>query len=1178
MLGYFWRKWFSRSKSATIRKRSQRPPRLEQLEDRCLLAAVIAQFPVSASSGPAGIATGPDGNIWFTEAQAGQIGMINPTTHAITEYPIPTATGSPSGITPSPLGITAGPDGNLWFTDPGTNQIGMISPSSHTITEYPILTANSDPTSITTGPDGNVWFTETATDQIGVINPSSGTIAEFLIPTANNSPSGITAGPDGNLWFTESASSKIATIQPITKGIIEYATPSANSQPAGIVTGSDGNIWFTETSTNRIARVNLTTPGIIEFPVLTTKSHPTAITAGSDGNLWFIESSANKIGTMSVTTGAMVVETIIPTAKSSAAAITTGPGGGIWFTETNNNQVDQVIAAPVVTATPINATVVEGQTATFLATAIGLPVPTVQWLVSTNAGLTFTPLSNGGVYSGVNNATMTITGATATMNGYIYKAVFTNIVSSATTAPATLTVNSVLSIVPAFPQGLINATYNQTVSVVGSTSPFNLFLVNNFNAGGTGLTLANITTNSINGTITVSGTSATAGTVTFTVAIANAAGNTLTQNLAIKINPLLSIATPSLPPATAGVNYVQTISVIGGIMPYATFGVTNFNPGATGLSPAAFTVPPTGGAININATPIAGGTVTFTVNVTDSAGTALTKDYTITVNPPLAITPSLPAGTAGTNYQQTVTVTGGGVPYTTFAVSNFNTVATGLTPSNLTTNAAAGTVTISGTPSAAGTITFTVNVVDAIGAPLNKTYTITINPPLSITSALPQGTAGAAYHQTITVAGGSKPYMTFTVTGFSGGATGLTSAAIVTNAATGAIVVSATPSAAGPVAFTVNVTDAAGATLTKTFNIAINPAPTISNLTVSQWTSGKSGFTGTMTISGGTVPHTLVSASGLPDGLIATLTGNTIGFTGTPSIVGTYAVGSVTIHDAAGASVTKTFSITINAALTIGNLTAAQWTIGRAGFNGVITAGGGTGGLSIVSSTGLPTGLSIVLIGNTVSFTGTPITIGAFAGSVTLRDSVGATVTRTFTITINAPPTIGNLTTSQWTQGASGFNGTLAISAGTTPHLITVQSGLPTGLKAIVVGTSINFTGTPTAAGTYNCSVTIVDAAGASVTKTFSIIINPPVVITTASFAATKMAVLYTTSVQAKGGTGALTYSLTAGSLPPGIRLTSDGVISGISRSYGSFTFTITATDAIGANVSKTYVLTLSLR
>jgi hypothetical protein len=43
--------------------------------------------------------------------------MINPTTHAIAEFPVPTADAGPGGI-------TSGPDGNLWFT--GGGQIGEV--------------------------------------------------------------------------------------------------------------------------------------------------------------------------------------------------------------------------------------------------------------------------------------------------------------------------------------------------------------------------------------------------------------------------------------------------------------------------------------------------------------------------------------------------------------------------------------------------------------------------------------------------------------------------------------------------------------------------------------------------------------------------------------------------------------------------------------------------------------------------------------------------------------------------------------------------------------------------------------------------------------------------------------------------------------------------------------------
>jgi large repetitive protein len=900
---------------------------------------------------------------------------------------------------------------------------------------------------------------------------------------------------------------------------------------------------------------------------------------GPDSNMWFTEYAANQIGEVNLTTG-VVTETALPTANAYPVEIVAGPGGTLWYTESSGNQIGEVVASPTISTDPVNQTIVAGQTATFTAAATGFPTPTVQWQVSTNAGATFTPLTNTSVFGGVTTATLTITGAPIALNGTEYEAVFTNGVSAtptATTTAAILTVKPVLSIVPALPQGTVGVNYNQTLSVVGSTTPFNVFSVTNFNAGTTGLTLSDITTNATNATIGFSGTPTAAGTATFTISVANTAGNSLTQNMTITINPPLVIATTSLPPGTAGSNYNQTIDVVGGILPYTNFAVTNFNAGATGLKSSEFTALPASGTINVNGTPSAGGTATFTVTVTDSVGTVVTKNFTIAINPPLIITPALAARTAGTIYNQTLTVTGGGAPYTTFAVSKFSAGATGLTLANLALNAKTATIAVTGTPTAAGTASFTVNVVDAIGAVLNKTFTLTINRPLTITPSLPQGTAGTNYHQTITIAGGSTPYAAVTATAFSAGGTGLTAAALTVNVGAGTVVVNGMPTAVGTAAFTINVADAAGSHLTQAFSIAINAAPTIGNLTATQWTAGVAGFTGVSTIGGGTAPFSIASATGLPAGLKAVLTGNTIGFTGTPSTATTYAA-SITIHDAAGASVAKTFSITINPAPTIGNPTATQWTIGMAGFAGVLTTAGGTGGLTIASSSGLPTGLKIALTGNTIHFTGTPTAAATFAGSVTLRDAIGAAVTKTFTLTINAAPTIGNLTTTQWTAGKSGFTSTLTIAGGTGPFQITSVSGLPTGLTAVVSGNTIRITGTPTTGQTFAAgSITLHDAAGASVTKTFSITINPPVQITTASFPPAKMAAMYTAAVQAKGGTGAVTFALTGGSLPPGMKLSSAGLITGVSRIIGSFTFTITATDALGATYSQKYTLLLAL-
>ena len=84
-----------------------------------------------------------------------------------------------------------------------------------------------------------------------------------------------------------------------------------------------------------------------------------------------------------------------------------------------------------------------GQTVKFTATAIGTPTPTVQWQVRTPNSSAFTPLSNGGIYSGVTTGTLTITNVTVAQNNNQYRAVFSNGKAStnAATMAATLSVS-----------------------------------------------------------------------------------------------------------------------------------------------------------------------------------------------------------------------------------------------------------------------------------------------------------------------------------------------------------------------------------------------------------------------------------------------------------------------------------------------------------------------------------------------------------------------------------------------------------------------------------------------------------------------------------------------------------------------------------------------------------------
>ena len=190
----------------------------------------------AGGSGPDGICVGPDGNLWFTEYSGDKIGVINPATHVINEFPLPTAW-------LNPYDIAAGSDGNLWFTVPSsshsanTTLVGMINPTTHAIS---LLATPDGAHGITSGPDGDLWLGEGPT--IGRVNPTTDAITEF--PAPNSGAFAITSGPDGNLWFSDNGTKSIgvATLGPTETDLVVTQSPPPSltaGAPFGLTVQAD---------------------------------------------------------------------------------------------------------------------------------------------------------------------------------------------------------------------------------------------------------------------------------------------------------------------------------------------------------------------------------------------------------------------------------------------------------------------------------------------------------------------------------------------------------------------------------------------------------------------------------------------------------------------------------------------------------------------------------------------------------------------------------------------------------------------------------------------------------------------------------------------------------------------------------------------------------------------------
>ena len=358
-------------------------PRLSSFAGAALIAAAF--IPVaSASVGDvtsfskgipadadiAALATGPNGNLWFTEANYEKVGRLNPSTGAVTEIATPGCRKA--------MGISLVPDGDLWlactgpiglakghvvsvspdgapailggwtsaFTAPGSIAAagvhGRVYVTDPTLFDGSIITMEADgtvgwmtpgspgATNLAVGGDGNLWATSPGSQAVYRIPPDR----RWEAPTAtvstsafNSSAFGIATGPKGNLWVTNfggaNASAPILRVSP-DGAVISIA--DTDGQHYDIARGPMGEMWFTYTSQNAVGRIDAS--GTVTTYPVATSGMLTGIIEGSDGNIW-LASNGTDSRIYRILSGQVPVASVAPSISGSTAVggtLTAPPG------------------------------------------------------------------------------------------------------------------------------------------------------------------------------------------------------------------------------------------------------------------------------------------------------------------------------------------------------------------------------------------------------------------------------------------------------------------------------------------------------------------------------------------------------------------------------------------------------------------------------------------------------------------------------------------------------------------------------------------------------------------------------------------------------------------------------------------------------------------------------------
>jgi hypothetical protein len=258
-------------------------------------------------------------------------------------------------------------------------------------------------------------------------------------------------------------------------------------------------------------------------------------------------------------------------------------------------------------------------------------------------------------------------------------------------------------------------------------------------------------------------------------------------------------------------------------------------------------------------------------------------------------------------------------------------------------------------------------------------------------------------------------------------------------------------------------------------------------------------------------------------------------------------------------------------------------------YNQTLTASGAPGPFTWTITNGvLPPGLTLApATSTTATISGTPTAaanISTYNFTLQARDSQGCSQVQPMAITVNCPVITINQTTLPVATQYSSYSTTLTAStAGTTgvTYTWTLQSGtLPPGLTlssgGVISGTP-NSTAVP---GTFAITVKASDPAGCFGTKALSLVLDCPPVTISGSLIDGIQDTPYSRTLTASGGTGPYTWTVSLGSLNPGLTLASatstTATVSGTPTVVGSATFTIRATDKNGCQGEQSFTINVS--
>ncbi|MBZ0300367.1 MAG: lyase [Anaerolineae bacterium] len=247
----------------------------------------LQAYPVPAGSHPHDVAPAPDGSVWYTAQNRGELGRLDPASGETVHIPL--------GAGSRPHGVIVGPDGAAWVTDGGMNAIVRVDADTEAISVYPLPPEHRNANLNTAAFDGSgvLWFTG-QNGIYGRLDPASAEMTVYDAPRGRG-PYGITATPDGDIYYASLAGSYVGYIDLETGEVTVLEPPTPNQGARRVWSDSQGRIWVSEWDAGHVSVYDPTDESWQTWPLPGDSPRAYAVYVDDRDVVWLSDFTANTL-------------------------------------------------------------------------------------------------------------------------------------------------------------------------------------------------------------------------------------------------------------------------------------------------------------------------------------------------------------------------------------------------------------------------------------------------------------------------------------------------------------------------------------------------------------------------------------------------------------------------------------------------------------------------------------------------------------------------------------------------------------------------------------------------------------------------------------------------------------------------------------------------------------------